>query len=27
LSTNENAKTAADFVKDYKLNPEDFPEL
>lgn len=27
LSTNAHAKTAADFVKDYKLNPEDFPEL
>ena len=27
LSTNLHAKTAADFVKDYKLNPEDFPEL
>lgn len=27
LTTSENAKTAIDFVKDYKLNPEDFPEL
>lgn len=27
LSTNLHAKTAADLVKDYKLNPEDFPEL
>lgn len=27
LSTNTHAKTAADLVKDYKLNPEDFPEL
>lgn len=27
LSTSEHAKTASDFVKDYKLNPEDFPEL
>ena len=27
LSTNAHAKTAADFVKDYKLNPEDFTEI
>lgn len=27
LSTPEHAKVAADYVKDYKLNPEDFPEL
>jgi hypothetical protein len=27
LSTNFHAKIAADLVKDYKLNPEDFPEL
>lgn len=27
LSTPEHAKIAADYVKDYKLNPEDFPEL
>jgi hypothetical protein len=27
LSTPECAKIASEFVKDYKLNPEDFPEL
>jgi hypothetical protein len=27
LSTPEHAKLAAEYVKDYKLNPEDFPEL
>lgn len=27
LSTVQHAKTAADLVKDYRLNPEDFPEL
>jgi hypothetical protein len=27
LSTNYHAKIAADLVKDYKLSPEDFPEL
>ena len=27
MSTPSLAKTAANFVKDYKLNPDDFPEL
>lgn len=27
LSLPETAKTATEFVKDYKMNPEDFPEL
>ena len=27
LSTPQHAKVAAQFVKDYKLNPDDFPEL
>jgi len=27
LSNPETAKTAIDFVKDYKMNPEDFPDL
>ena len=27
LSVQQHAKVAAQFVKDYKLNPDDFPEL